>query len=70
MLARGVRTCDWDEVSIGETIRTSAADSGLVNRKAYIALYMVILGRDYGPRISSLMSEMDRESLIGIISSI
>jgi len=70
MLARGLRTCDWDEVSIGETIRTSAADSGLGNRKAYIALYMVILGRDYGPRISSLMSEMDRESLIGIISSI
>ena len=70
LLTQGLGTCNWNEDSISETIRECAANSGLGNRKAYIALYLVILGRDYGPRISSLMSEMDREFLIGIISSI
>ncbi len=70
LLARRLESCDWNEDSIGETVRSSASDSGLGNRQAYVSLYLVILGRDYGPRVSSLMAEMDRESLIGVVSSI
>ncbi|MAZ23510.1 MAG: lysine--tRNA ligase [Euryarchaeota archaeon] len=70
LLARRLESCNWDEDSISETVRSSASDSGLSNRQAYVSLYLVILGRDYGPRISSLMAEMDRDSLIGVVSNI
>lgn len=70
LVAESLESCEWDEDSISEAVRSSASKSGIGNRQAYVSLYLVILGRNYGPRISSLMAEMDRESLIGVISSV
>jgi len=63
-LSGALSECDWDEVSIGACIKRVASEVGIGNRDAYIALYWVLLGRDYGPRIASLLAEMDRSELV------
>jgi lysyl-tRNA synthetase class I len=40
----------------------------LNRRDAYIALYILILGSEYGPRIASIMNEIGKESTLEIFS--
>ncbi|MBP50513.1 MAG: hypothetical protein CMA68_00295, partial [Euryarchaeota archaeon] len=70
LLSERLEKCEWSEDSIGAAIREVATECGLGNRQAYVSLYLVILGRDYGPRISSIMAEMDRSSLTEMLSRV
>ena len=70
LLSERLEKCEWSEDSIGAAIREVAIECGLGNRQAYVSLYLVILGRDYGPRISSIMAEMDRSSLTEMLSRV
>jgi lysyl-tRNA synthetase class 1 len=63
-LCKSLPECDWNDAAISKLIRDTTAETGIVNREAYEALYWVILGKSHGPRASSLMVEMDREQLI------
>ena len=69
-LARALGGCEWNDSGIGESIKQAASEAGIDNRTAYIALYWVMLGRDYGPRVASIMAEMEKESLIGLLGAV
>ena len=69
-LARSLGGCEWNDSGISESIKQAASETGIDNRTAYIALYWVMLGRDYGPRVASIMAEMERESLIGLLGAV
>ncbi len=60
--------CDWNDAAIGECIRATAAEEGVVGRESYVALYWVLLDRDYGPKVSAIMSEFDRDSILKLLS--
>ena len=58
--------CEWTDNAIGDCIKSVAAEVGIGGRESYISIYWALLGRDYGPRASSLMAEMDRGALLEI----
>jgi len=60
--------CEWTDAAIGDCIRATIGETGIGGRDAYVALYWVILGKNHGPRASSLMAEMEREDLLSLIS--
>ena len=59
---------EWNEGEINEIIRTTTSEIEINPRDAYIALYLVILGSEYGPRIASIMSEVGKEVIVNIFS--
>ena len=60
---------EWNESSINECIRESAASVEIGMRQAYMALYWTILGKYFGPRIAALMSEIDKDEVMAIFSN-
>ena len=59
--------CEWTEEAIGDCIRSVAAETGISGRDSYVALYWIILGKNHGPKASSLMAEMECERLLSLI---
>ena len=66
-LGEALADCDWTESEIGSCIRSVAAETGVGGRNAYVALYWIILGKNHGPKASSLMAEMDCASVLSLI---
>ena len=62
--------CDWTEGEIASCIRSVATETGIGGRNAYVALYWVILGKNHGPKASSLIAEMDSASVMSLISRV
>tara|TARA_B100001750_G_scaffold47453_2_gene35641 strand:- start:11914 stop:13335 length:1422 start_codon:yes stop_codon:yes gene_type:complete len=62
--------CDWTEAEIGSCIKSVAAETGVGGRNAYVALYWAILGKNHGPKASSLIAEMDSASVLSLISRV
>jgi lysyl-tRNA synthetase class 1 len=67
-LGSSLENCEWTEEAIGNCIRSVAAGAGIGGRESYVALYWIILGKNHGPKASSLMAEMDMEHLLSLIS--
>jgi lysyl-tRNA synthetase class 1 len=67
-LGNSLGDCEWTEKAIGDCIRSVTAGSGIGGREAYVALYWIILGKNHGPKASSLMAEMKRERFLNLIS--
>jgi len=59
--------CEWTEKVIGDCIKSVAAEAGIAGREAYVALYWIILGKNHGPKASSLMAEMESEHVLSLI---
>jgi len=59
--------CEWSEGEIGSCIRSVATETGVGGRNAYVALYWAILGKNHGPKASSLIAEMDSASVMSLI---
>jgi len=60
---------EWDYESIGTRIREAADKVGINRREGYITLYRILLGRDYGPKASTLIGEMTRGDFVALASS-
>ncbi|SVB89367.1 uncharacterized protein METZ01_LOCUS242221, partial [marine metagenome] len=60
--------CEWTDATIGDCIRATIDEAGIGGRDAFVALYWVILGKNHGPRASSLMAEMESRHLLSLIS--
>ena len=67
-LGESLVDCEWTEEAIGNCIRSVVAEVGIGAREAYVALYWIILGKNHGPKASSLMAEMRSEHLLSLIS--
>jgi lysyl-tRNA synthetase class 1 len=66
-LGKSLGDCEWTDKAIGNCIRAVAAEVGIGGREAYVALYWIILGKNHGPKASSLMAEMGSEHLLSLI---
>ncbi len=67
-LSDSLEDCEWTEEAIGDCIRSVAAGVVIGGREAYVALYWIILGKNHGPKASSLMAEMEMGHLLSLIS--
>ena len=66
-LGKSLGVCEWTDKAIGNCIRSVAAEVGIDGRGAYVALYWIILGKNHGPKASSLMAEMESEHVLSLI---
>ena len=66
-LGDSLKNCEWTEKAIGDCIRSVAAEVGIGGREAYVALYWMILGKNHGPKASSLMAEMESGHVLSLI---
>jgi lysyl-tRNA synthetase class 1 len=63
-----LENCPWNESQISQLIRETATESEISPREGYMALYLLIIGRDYGPRIASIIVELGKVETIKIFS--
>jgi lysyl-tRNA synthetase class I len=63
-----LESCPWNESQISQLIRETATELEISPREGYIALYLLIIGRDYGPRIASIIVELGKVETIKIFS--
>ena len=42
-------------------------EAGIAKRQAYVALYWVLLDRSHGPRVASIVAEMDRGDFLALL---
>ena len=67
-LSSDFESCEWTENKVNELIRETTMKIGIGRREGYVALYLLILGTDYGPRIASIITELGRKKIIKIFS--
>ena len=60
---------EFDEESTRHWVNQASSESELPGREAYRILYRIILGKDKGPRIASLLSTMDTEEITNLLST-
>jgi len=63
-----LENCVWNESQISQLIRDTTKELEINPREGYVALYLLIIGRDYGPRIASIITELGKEETIQIFS--
>jgi lysyl-tRNA synthetase class 1 len=67
VLTGALADCEWGDEAIIACIRETADEVGISKREAYVALYWVLLGRDHGPRVASIIAEMSRGDFLALI---
>ena len=67
-LTADLSDCNWEESEFSSCIKSAASDTGVSGRDAYVALYWAILGKSHGPKASSLIAEMDSDSVLSLFS--
>ena len=68
LLSSKLEKIEWNEKEISEIIRLVSSEININRREAYVALYILILGSEYGPRIASIMDEIGKEATLNILS--
>ena len=61
--------CEWSDEEINAAIANACESTGIPRRSGYSSLYWALIGRSYGPKASSLLSEMDREGVLSLLGS-
>ena len=67
-LATSLTTSEWSDPSIGSAIVATMDESASSRRECYTAIYLALLGQERGPKISTLIAECDRNSIVNLFS--
>jgi lysyl-tRNA synthetase class 1 len=67
-LSEKLESCEWYDKEINEKIREATAEIEISRREGYVALYMLILGTEFGPRIASIIAELGKDLTMQIFS--
>ncbi|MEC9137637.1 MAG: hypothetical protein VYE10_03650, partial [Candidatus Thermoplasmatota archaeon] len=67
-LATSLTTSEWSDPSIGSAIVATMDESEASRRECYTAIYLALIGQERGPKISTLIAECDRNSIVNLFS--
>lgn len=67
-LATSLANSEWTVPSIGSAIVAMMDESAASRRECYTALYLALIGQERGPKISTLIAECDRNSIVNLFS--
>ena len=62
--------CEWRDEQISEAISNACKSAEIPIREGYASIYWALIGRSFGPRASSLLCEMGRESVLSLLRSV
>ena len=68
-LIASLRTCEWTVKEIQSAISTAASNNEIAPRSVYRALYLCIMGRERGPRLPTILVELDRDSILSLLDA-
>ncbi len=60
-------TCDWGSDSISAAINLAIADNEFSARDCYRTLYLATLGKEKGPKLAPILSELPREKVLSLL---
>ncbi len=68
-LVEAFGACDWNASSIQSTISSTAKSMDMSPRHAYRALYLCIMGTERGPRLPTILAELDQTAIVNLLSA-
>ena len=69
-LSVSLEACEWSEPEINSALLRTMDDSELSRKECYSLVYKALIGRDRGPKVSTLITECDRSSMVNLLNSI
>ena len=69
VLIETLKACDWDAVAIQSAISSGAKSLDMSPRHAYRALYLCIMGTERGPRLPTILAELDQNSILNLLNA-
>jgi lysyl-tRNA synthetase class I len=63
----GLSECPWEPEEINATICNEARNRDIPLRDAFQTLYWIVLNQDYGPKLASVLSEIERETVLNLL---
>ena len=55
--------CDWDWGTINNHVCELAKERDMKLRDAFQLMYWIVLDQDYGPKLASILEDMDRQAI-------
>ena len=68
-LIESLRSCDWEISSIQNSISSTAKELEMSPRHAYRALYLCIMGTERGPRLPTILTELDQDAILKLLNA-
>jgi lysyl-tRNA synthetase class 1 len=68
-LKKGMSDCNWIASDINHTICELAKTRELKLRDAFEMLYWIVLGQSHGPKLASVLEEMNQQDLLNLLES-
>ena len=68
-LKKGMSDCYWVASDINHTICELAKARELKLRDAFEMLYWIVLGQSHGPKLASVLEEMNKQDLLNLLDS-
>ena len=68
-LAEAFSDCDWDWGAINNHVCELAKERGMKLRDAFQLMYWIVLDQDYGPKLASILEEMERDAVLSLLQS-
>ncbi|PDH25696.1 MAG: lysine--tRNA ligase [Marine Group II euryarchaeote MED-G33] len=61
--------CDWDWATINNHVCELAKEREMKLRDAFQLMYWIVLDQDFGPKLASILEEMDRKAVLSLLQS-
>ena len=69
-LKNRLEKCEWDGGIINNEIRDTAKEVEITIKDAFVALYWLLIDKNNGPRIVSIISELERFEVVHLFETI
>ncbi len=66
-LAKAFADCDWNWKTINSHVCNLAKDREMKLRDAFQLMYWIVLDQDFGPKLASILEEMDRQAVLDLL---
>ena len=62
-------TINWNSYDINDCVCQQAKDRGMKLRDAFQLMYWIVLDQGFGPKLASILGEMDRKAVLSLLQS-
>ena len=66
-LQAALAECEWNWDAINNRVCELAKEREMKLRDAFQLMYWIVLDQDYGPKLASILEEMDRKAILDLL---
>ena len=68
-LQQALSSCEWESGTINNHVCELAKERDMKLRDAFQLMYWIVLDQDYGPKLASILEEMERDAVLSLLQS-